>query len=384
MIKVLHIITNLDIDESAANTIETLARLNKHKYQASLVSGKTFDHEGKIQAKLKESKIDITFITELQDEINPFLDFLAFVKLFKIIKKGKYAVVHTHLCKAGLLGRCAAWLLKIRHIVHTPHGNISCPCFIRSLTFLSVLLEKFTAKFTNHIITSSIMEKLKYIELGIGRPSKLIQIYNGLDLNNIGVNKCTPSEIKRELDIDNDSIVFGSIYKCASIDQNEFLITAMQEVVKFIPNAYLVIAEEGAPKEYLIKLSESLNISNKIKFFGDQYIKHDLLNMFDIFVICSSNKGAERIVLEAMYCKKPVIAIDILRFQEFIVESKTGLLVAPNNCNAFSQAMITLGKNKKQIADYGVNAKKFAIDNFSIETMLNKIEDLYDNVVKTK
>ena len=152
MIKVLHIITRLDIGGSATNTIDTVARLDKSKYHVSLVSGKTIDPDGVIEEKLINYNMDYTFINELRREINPFLDIISLIKLCDHIKKGNYDIVHTHSSKAGILGRWAAKLAGAKHIVHTPHGHVFHSYFSRLLTEVFFLVEKFPQKFQAKII----------------------------------------------------------------------------------------------------------------------------------------------------------------------------------------------------------------------------------------
>ena len=381
MITVLNIITTLDISKSTPNIIETVARLNEHEYQSTIVIGKTLDPQGKIHAQLTKYKINYIFINELRDGINLWLDFISFVKIFKIIRSGNYDIVHTHLYKAGIIGRCAARLLSVKHIVHTPYIKIFCHHFSKLLTSLSFLTEKIFASFTEVIIASNIKEKLNHIGLGIGRPSKLVQIYNGVDFSNINIIKDNSANIKRKLNIDDDFIVFGNISKLDPLNQNDILIKAMLNVVKIIPNSLLVIAEEGSRKEELIELSKTLNIAENIKFLGSGYDKYDFIDILDIFVLCSLNKSIERTVLKAMYCEKPVIASNISSLHEIIVESKTGILVDSDDSKSFAEAMISLANSKEHLLDYGASGKKLAIDVFSIDTMVSKTEDLYNNLI---
>ncbi|HBG60263.1 MAG: hypothetical protein A2Y03_05370 [Omnitrophica WOR_2 bacterium GWF2_38_59] len=381
MIKVLHIITRLDIGGSATNTIDTVARLDKSKYHVSLVSGKTIDPDGVIEEKLINYNMDYTFINELRREINPFLDIISLIKLCDHIKKGNYDIVHTHSSKAGILGRWAAKLAGAKHIVHTPHGHVFHSYFSRLLTAVFLLVEKFTAKFTDKIITLTIKGKLEHIKYGIAKPSKFVQIYSGVDFNRISINNDFSQKIKNDLKIDNDNIVFGTVTRLEPIKGNDCLIEAMAEVVKNIPNSLLVIVGDGAERQNLIELAESLNIIDKVRFAGFRHNKYDFINIFDIFVLSSLNEGMGRAILEAMYLKKPVIASDTGGIPELVAEGKTGMLVTPGDSNALSEAMITLAKNKEQIVDFGDSGNKLANDLFSLDTMISKIEDLYESLL---
>ncbi len=53
-IKVLHIITRLDPGGSSTNTIETVDRLDKSRFEAFLLSGETLDADGSVENSLKK------------------------------------------------------------------------------------------------------------------------------------------------------------------------------------------------------------------------------------------------------------------------------------------------------------------------------------------
>ena len=92
-IKVLHIITRLDKGGSATNTLETVARLDKERYDVDLVSGMTYDPDGEVAQFLAGHNIDCVFFPELQRAIHPVKDLKALIKLYRMIKKEKYDIV---------------------------------------------------------------------------------------------------------------------------------------------------------------------------------------------------------------------------------------------------------------------------------------------------
>ncbi|MDO8735427.1 MAG: glycosyltransferase, partial [Elusimicrobiota bacterium] len=115
-IKVAHIITLLELGGAQENTLYTCEHLDKNKFDVMLICGKG----GILDDKTKNIKT--YFVKELIREICPVYDLIAFIKIYKILKKEKPYIVHTHSSKAGILGRWAAYLLRATKIIHTFHG----------------------------------------------------------------------------------------------------------------------------------------------------------------------------------------------------------------------------------------------------------------------
>ena len=95
--------------------------LDKERYQVEIVSGPHTGPEGSLQEEIRARGIPLIILPDLVPGINPLKDLLAFVRIYRFIRRGHYDVVHTHSLKAGVLGRLAAWLAGVPVILHTIH-----------------------------------------------------------------------------------------------------------------------------------------------------------------------------------------------------------------------------------------------------------------------
>jgi len=103
--KILHIITRLDKGGSAETVVYICEYFNKKEgYEIVLVYG------GEIKVNLSCKNY---YIKELKRKISLVNDIIAFLKIYKIIKKEKPDIIHTLSSKAGIIGRWAAWLARI-------------------------------------------------------------------------------------------------------------------------------------------------------------------------------------------------------------------------------------------------------------------------------
>jgi hypothetical protein len=109
-VRVLHIITRMIVGGAQENTLLSVVGLDAMpEYDVTLVSGIDKGKEGELLTQARQTA-KLIVLPEMGRSINPFSDIVAFWKLYRLIKKGRYTIVHTHSSKAGVLGRLAAWL----------------------------------------------------------------------------------------------------------------------------------------------------------------------------------------------------------------------------------------------------------------------------------
>jgi len=191
--KVLHIITRLIRGGAEHNTLLSVKGLAKLGYDVSLAAGPSDKKEGDLELDYRQADIKLKLFPNLVREISPLNDLMAFVRLYLFIKKERFDIVHTHVSKAGILGRWAAKLAGVPVIVHTTHGNYFYGYFNPLLTRFFIFLERITALITNRIITLTDVEQSQYLEQGIGKPSQYITIHSGIDLSQFN-----PENVERE------------------------------------------------------------------------------------------------------------------------------------------------------------------------------------------
>ena len=107
-IRVLHIITRMIVGGAQENTLLSVEGLDKlPEYEVTLASGVDNGPEGELLSRARTTT-RLVIIPELGRDISPLADLKAFWKLYRVIKRGRYHIVHTHSSKAGVLGRIAA------------------------------------------------------------------------------------------------------------------------------------------------------------------------------------------------------------------------------------------------------------------------------------
>jgi glycosyltransferase involved in cell wall biosynthesis len=113
----------------------------------------------------------------------------------------------------------------------------------------------------------------------------------------------------------------------------------------------------------------------------------DMLVSADVFVLpCVVAKSGDRdgipvALMEAMALGVPVVSTAISGIPELVVNAENGLLVAPNDHVALSQALEQLVQNPAYGATLAKHARETIEEQFNLETIAANLESLFDRSV---
>ncbi len=138
--------------------------------------------------------------------------------------------------------------------------------------------------------------------------------------------------------------------------------------------------EPGAQTRYEA-MARELGISDSVHFLGWRSDVAAVLRSADIVVLPSKLEGLPLSVLEAMSCARPVIATAVNGTPEAVIDGVTGLLVAPDDVEGLSSAILTLVNDPDRAARMGEEGRRVAVDRFSLRAYLRGIEALYDELL---
>src|SRR5262245_52757490 len=164
--KVFHVITKLELGGAQKVTLMTLERLPRDRYELALVTGPEgllVDWANRIPALQRE------WNPWLVREVRPVKDALAFLNLWRLFRRERPDIVHTHTSKAGILGRWAAKIAGVPLIFHTAHGFAFNDFQRPAVRKLYILLERLTAKITTKLFLVSYANANKAENCGITR-----------------------------------------------------------------------------------------------------------------------------------------------------------------------------------------------------------------------
>src|SRR3954451_2510870 len=267
-IRILHVITRMIVGGAQENTLLSVEGLDAMpEYDVTLISGIDKGKEGELLSRARET-IHLIVVPEMGRNINPFSDLVAFWKLYKLIKKGRYHIVHTHASKAGVLGRIAAWLAGTPIVVHTLHSLVFHdyqPWLINRAWWLA---KKICAPMTDFYISVSDIISQKAVAAGIAEPERFRTVYSGMELDWFLNANFDAARVREEFGIPLDAPVVGKIARLFPLKGHDELMDAAPAIVERVPNVRFFLIGDGVLLEHLQKRAAEAGILENFVFAG--------------------------------------------------------------------------------------------------------------------
>ena len=370
-IKIAVIITKLELGGAQKVAISLCEKMDKNKFEPFLICGC-----GGILDKETKKKIRVRFVKNLVREINPIKDLKALFSIYKILKKEKPIIVHTHSSKAGILGRIAAKLCGIKNIIHTIHGFSfnDTQSFIKKKTF--IFLEKFCARLSSILIPVSTENITKGLKNNIGEKEKYHYIRLGVDINNFKNFNQIPS-LKQELKLNKYDILITTIGPFKPQKNLPDFIRLANNLSKLDNKFKFVIVGDGELRKSFEQMIKYFDIFNNIFLIGWRKDISNILNSSDFFVMTSLWEGLPISTIEALCCGLVPIVNDVDGQREIIKNGINGFLISPYDIEAIQEKILLLTSDNKLKQKMSKNAKNCIDKTFSIDYMIKQHENLY-------
>lgn len=394
-IKVLRIIARLNIGGPAIHAVLLGAGLDKDKFETMLACGRLSKSEGDMSYYAGDYGVTPYVINSLGRELNLFRDLAAFIGIFKLIRKYKPDIVHTHTAKAGTLGRSAVILhnffaAKSRRIklAHTFHGHVFSGYFHPIKARLFILIERLLAARTSRLVTVSDSVKKELAALGIASPGNIEVIPLGFDLDAL-VKVAAPVGLPRNI---------GIVGRLVPVKNHCLFLEAASLLGKNWPQVNFRIIGDGELRRSLEEHAARLEIADSVCFLGWQKGAAAAYSDLDIVVLTSLNEGTPVSLIEAMACGRAVVATDVGGVRDLLgLEDEEaagkglgfkimerGILVVPSDPAAFAAALDHLLKDAQLRRRLAEKAKEFVRVKFTKERLVRDIEGLYERLMKDK
>lgn len=318
---------------------------------------------------------------EMTRTISPLKDLKAVWQLYKVFKKEKPFIVHTHTPKAGTLGMFAAKLAGVPHRLHTIAGLPLMEATGKKRKLLDVV-EKATYSCATMIYPNSKGLEEVILQNKYTVPSKLKVLgkgsSNGIDTSyfspdNISVE--IKDQLKKDLGIQNHDFVFIFIGRLVGDKGVNELVQAFQRLSEEVKNIKLLLV--GPLEEDLDALAEETmkDIKSNINIIFTGFVKdvRPYLAVSDCLVFPSYREGFPNVVMQAGAMGLPSIVSDINGCNEIILQNQNGTIIPVKNTEAVYQEMKRYCYEKDWVAKLQSNARQLIVSRYEQQVVWDAI-----------
>jgi len=313
-----------------------------------------------------------TFCVEMTRRITPIKDLKSLFVLYRLFKKEKPLLVHTHTPKAGTVGMIAAWLAKVPNRLHTVAGLPLLEARGVKRKLLN-FVEKITYKCSTNIYPNSYGLKEIIIKERFCPETKLKVIGNGSS-NGINTSYFSPSlfskiqndNLKQELGIKDEDFVFIFVGRLVADKGINELITAFDNILKYNNKAKLLLVGAQEPKlDPLDKKTLKIMSQNRnIIEVGFQADVRPYFSISNALVFPSYREGFPNVVMQAGAMGLPSIVSNINGCNEIIIDGVNGTIVPPKDINALQEKMELYLNDEKVLNQHKSNARQMIVSRY--------------------
>lgn len=325
---------------------------------------------------------------EMTRTISPISDLKSLYLLYKLLKKEKPFIVHSHTPKAGTIGMLAARLVNVPHRLHTIAGLplLEASGFKR---FILDNVEKITYSCATQIFPNSYGLKDIILESRFTTKNKLKVIANGSS-NGIDTEHFNPAlydnhnntKIREELGFNNEDFVFvfaGRMVKDKGV--NELIKTFEKISNEFKHTKLLLMGDyERGLDPLLPETEEIINTNKNIKFTGFIEDIRPYFSTSDALAFPTYREGFPNVVMQACAMSLPSIVTDINGCNEIIEHNNNGIIIPPKDEQALYEAMKFMLTNPEKRKDMAEVSRSKIIDNYEQEVVWKALLKEYNQL----
>jgi sugar transferase (PEP-CTERM/EpsH1 system associated) len=301
--------------------------------------------------------------------------------LTRKIREVKPDIVHTRnwgtfeaLFGARLVGVCS--------LVHSEHG-IDWDITARE-PWRRILCRRLAFQLADRVLSVSHQLRDLHAKRTGFRAREIEVIHNGVDSQKFYPDGATRTRVRREMGISDDAFCIGCVGNLVPVKDHLTLFRALDGFAQSGRPWRLLVAGAGPELDKLTAfVGAHPGWESRVLFLGRSNSVPELLNAMDAYVLPSITEGISNSLLEAMASGLPVVVTDTGGNPEVVVDGDSGLLFPVGDDARLQQHLLALETRIGWRRQIGQRALCRVRDEFSIDSMVRKYEEVYESLEMT-
>jgi glycosyltransferase involved in cell wall biosynthesis len=339
-------------------------KLDPARFESVLCASRQTD-EPLLDRELEEAGIGVLALGRRST-----LDLLAWRPLVSVLRDG-VDVVHAHMFGSNVWGTVLGRLSGVPVVVAHEHT-----WSFQGRPLRRFLDRELVARWADVFVAVSDEDRRKMIEVEGVDPAKIRLIPNGIPSPANGA----VTDVRAELGIESGVPVLGVVCELRAQKALEVLFEAAALLLAEFPTLKVLVAGDGPERARLEEGARRLGVADTVLFLGIRRDVPAVLAAVDVAVLSSDYEGSPLSVMEYMAAAKPVISTRVGGVPELVKEDVHGLLVEPRDPEALAEAVTRLLRDPALAKRLGAEGRQRQQREFSLEAMVRRIEDLYEEL----
>jgi sugar transferase (PEP-CTERM/EpsH1 system associated) len=372
---VVHLVYRLDIGGLETLLVDTINRMPAHRYRHAVVCLTDYTDFAK---RITRADVELFALHK-----QPGLGLDSHVKLFKLLRRLRPAILHTY--NLGTIEYAAvAMLAGVPVRVHAEHGrDAGDPNGTnRKHNLLRRLLVPVIDRYVP--VSSDLRQWLKDV---VGIPDAKNQfIGNGVDTERFRAGPVAgdPAEPWGAP----GPFVIGTVGRLQDVKDQACLIDAFARLRDLLPaerdRLRLVLVGDGPLRARLAERIAAAGLQDVAWLAGPRSDVAPVMRSFSLFALPSMAEGTPVTLLEAMASGLPVVASRVGGIPELVQDGATGTLVPAGDPEQLALALASYVSDSARVRLHGLAGRARVEQHYSIAAMLASYLALYDGLCKTK
>ena len=384
--RVARIITRLNIGGPSIQAIDLSRELSERGFETCLIHGRVSPGEGDMTTMLPLGNTATVYVNDLIRPVSLLRDLRAWWQIYRALGRWRPEIVHTHMAKAGALGRLAALAYnrtsgarRPARLLHTYHGHVFEGYFGARSTRVFLTVERWLGRRTDVVIAISPQVRHDLLHTyGIARDDQLRLVPLGFNLDRFAALSSADRERARaDLRIPEGAAVITTVGRLTGIKQHSLFLEMAARVAAWSDNVLFLIVGDGELRRDLEAQAEHLNIASRVRFLGWRSDLETIYAATDVFVLTSRNEGTPVALIEAMASGVATVSTDVGGVRDVMTGPALGALVPFDDSKGLADAVIRFAQAANLRAQTGHAARLAVLERFHLRRLIGDITSLY-------
>jgi glycosyltransferase involved in cell wall biosynthesis len=327
---------------------------------------------------------------EVSRTISPFADLRLLLQLVRLLRNGRYTILHAHTAKLEVVAQLAGRIAGVPVVLYTNHGFIFRSDMKPGMTKFLRGMAKLGGRLADHVLSQSAEDIQVAVAEGIYPADKVSYLGNGIDIEGFDITAYPDPRRrakKQEIGIPQDRAVVGMVGRYVwEKGYREFFEAAKTLVESGRPIHFLTVGNalesERDPVDFAIL--RELGIEDHVTVLRARNDMADLYSVMDVVVLPSYREGFPRTLMEAAAMSRPTVATDISGCREAVTHGETGFLVPVRDAAQLAARIATLLDDPTLAASFGASARALAEDRFDERRVVQRLLACYEELLERR